>query len=133
MFLDTLIERKIDLGSRYKFDPMTQGECLINEQMAESLKVEEGDIIYSKMDIYQNLVALIDEFNKDVAKKEEDKISREIVTKGVSSIVTIPCKVAHIGNQSYGKLPKDAISDQIIMEYAPFFQLLSHFLPTDLA
>ena len=48
MFLDTLIERKIDLGSRYKFDPMTQGECLINEQMAESLKVEEGDIIYSK-------------------------------------------------------------------------------------
>jgi hypothetical protein len=52
MFFDTLIERKIDLGSRYKFDPMSQGECLINEQMAESLMVEKGDIIYTKMDIY---------------------------------------------------------------------------------
>jgi len=52
MFFDTLMERKIDLGSRYTFDPMSQGECLINEQLAESLKVEEGDVIYSKMDIY---------------------------------------------------------------------------------
>ena len=40
MFFDTLLERQIDLGSRYKFNPMTQGECLINEQMAESLNVE---------------------------------------------------------------------------------------------
>ena len=65
MFFDTLMERKIDLGSRYTFDPMTQGECLINEQLAESLKVEKGDVIYNKIDIYQNLIALIDEYNYD--------------------------------------------------------------------
>lgn len=73
------------------------------------------------MDIYQNLIALIDEFNTDMAKTEADKISRDTVKKGVSSIVEIPCRVAHIGNQSYGKLPKETIPDQIFMEYAPFF------------
>lgn len=132
MFFDTKIEKKIDLGSRYNFEPMTQGECLINEQLAESLKVEEGDVIYQKMDIYQNLIALIDEFNNDVAKTEGDKIPRNTIKKHDSSVVEVPCKIAHIGNQSYGKLPKEAISDQIIMEYAPFFQLLSHYLPKEL-
>ena len=67
MFMDTQLERDIDLGSRYKFEPMKEGECLINEQMAESLKVLEGDIIYTKIDMYQNLVALIDKFNDEVA------------------------------------------------------------------
>lgn len=47
MFMDTQLERDIDLGNRYKFDPMKEGQCLINEQIAESLKVEAGDIIYT--------------------------------------------------------------------------------------
>ena len=46
---------------------MKEGECLINEQMAGPLKVQEGDIIYTKIDMYQNLVALIDKFNDEVA------------------------------------------------------------------
>jgi hypothetical protein len=129
MFFDTLMERKIDLGNRYTFDPMTQGECLVDEQLAESLKVEEGDVIYNKMDIYQNLIALIDAYNYDVVTEAEDFIPRDTIQKGNNSIVTVPCRVAHIGNQSYGKLPKEAIADQIIMEYGPFFTHLSNFLP----
>ena len=46
---------------------MKEGTCLINEQMADSLKVTKGDIIYTKIDMYQNLIALIDKFNEDVA------------------------------------------------------------------
>jgi hypothetical protein len=34
MYLDTEIERKIELGSRYNFDPMSEGRCLVNQQMA---------------------------------------------------------------------------------------------------
>jgi hypothetical protein len=97
--------------------------------MAESLKVEEGDVIHSKMDIYQNLIALIDEFNIDMVKNVEDIIPRDVIEKGIDSVVEVPCRIAHIGDQSYGKLPKDAISDQIIMEYAHFFKLLTHYLP----
>lgn len=67
MFMDTQLERDIDLGSRYTFDPMKEGMCLINEQMADSLKVVSGDIIYTKVDMYQNLIALIDKFNDEVA------------------------------------------------------------------
>ena len=35
--------------------------------MADSLKVVSGDIIYTKVDMYQNLIALIDKFNDEVA------------------------------------------------------------------
>ena len=52
MYFDTEIERKIELGSRYTFDPMSEGKCLVNEQMASQLDVEEGDFIYMKMDMY---------------------------------------------------------------------------------
>jgi hypothetical protein len=47
---------------------MEIGQCLVNEQMADSLQVAEGDQVYTKMDIYQNLIALIDEFNTDVSQ-----------------------------------------------------------------
>ena len=47
---------------------MKEGMCLINEQMAESLKVKQGDIIYTKIDMYQNLIALIDKFNEEIAE-----------------------------------------------------------------
>lgn len=97
MFLDTEQERNIDLGNRYKFDEMKSGECLINEQMAESLNVEEGDTIYTKMNVYQNLIALIDEYN-DFPKGADPNISRSVVTDGVNSVIEFPCKIAHIGN-----------------------------------
>lgn len=47
MFIDTQMERDIDLGSKYKFDPMTEGQCLINNYQAASLQIEQGDILYA--------------------------------------------------------------------------------------
>lgn len=96
--------------------------------MADSLQVAEGDVVYIKMDIYQNLIALIDEFNTDVSAPTNGTIkpiSRDLIKQGKDSIIEYPCKVAHIGNQSYGKLPKEAISDQIIMEYKYFYKFLA--------
>jgi len=116
------------LGNRYTFDAMEIGQCLVNEQMADSLQVAEGDQVYTKMDIYQNLIALIDEFNTDVSQPSGGlikAISRDTIVQGRNSIIEYPCRVAHIGNQSYGKLPKEAISDQIIMEYQYFYPFLA--------
>ena len=67
---------------------MKMGECLINDQMAESLQVEEGDTVFAKMDIYQNLIALIDEFNSDISGPSGGKIktiSRDTVLPGRNS------------------------------------------------
>ena len=102
--------------------------------MADSLQVAEGDVVYIKMDIYQNLIALIDEFNTDISAPTNGTIkpiSRDLIKQGKDSIIEYPCKVAHIGNQSYGKLPKEAISDQIIMEYKYFYKFLAQgqYLP----
>jgi len=109
MFIDTQVEKDIELGSRYKFDPMSEAQCLVNQQMADSLNLEEGFIMYVKVDMYQNLIALIDKYNEDVAKpKGYPVISRDVILEGDTSVVTLPCRVAHIGDQSYGKMPKAA-------------------------
>lgn len=73
---------------------MDIGECLVNEQMTDSLNVAEGDTVYTKMDMYQNLIALIDEFNTDVSEPSGGVIKaipRTAVTQGRNSIIEYPC------------------------------------------
>lgn len=41
----------------------------------------------------------------------------------------MPCRVAIIGDQSYGKFPKDMVEEQIIMEYQYWTAYLSQYLP----
>lgn len=86
MLLDTDIERNIGLGTKYEFSAMEEGQCLINEGLAQQMKVEKDDIIYQKIDMYQNLIALINNYNRDVAIPErKPKILKTIVTSGADN------------------------------------------------
>merc|ERR1719498_2250093 len=84
------------------------------------------------VDMYQNLVALIDLYNQEVAVPGGyAPISRNVVRKGAaSSQVKMPCKIKHLGDQSYGKFPKDMISEQILMEYKHLFVHVQNYLPS---
>jgi hypothetical protein len=80
--MDTQREKDIDLGNRYQFSKMTEGQCFINYQMADSLKVEQNDLFFIKMDMYQNLIALIDLYNSEVAiPKKLPTIQRNSIVK----------------------------------------------------
>lgn len=57
------------------------------------------------------------------------KIDRDVIFEGVNTVVNMPCRVQHVGNSSFGKLPKDAVTEQIIMEYKHFLPHLARFLP----
>jgi hypothetical protein len=41
----------------------------------------------------------------------------------------MPCKVAFIGENSYGKFQKDAAPNQIVLEYSTFLNHLSQYMP----
>ena len=41
--LDTKREKDIKIGIKYKFDPMQEGECLINERLKSALKVGQDE------------------------------------------------------------------------------------------
>lgn len=45
--IDTLKEREIEAGVDYKFDPMTQGQCLMNQYQAAELGIKENDVFYA--------------------------------------------------------------------------------------
>jgi hypothetical protein len=62
-FIDTDRERKIGLGTTYNFSAMSEGRCLVNYQMAETLQVKENDIVYMRLNMYQNLLTLVDVYN----------------------------------------------------------------------
>ena len=51
MLMDTQREADIGLASRYKFEPLKDGECFIDKKMANGLQVEVGDVIYHKFDV----------------------------------------------------------------------------------
>lgn len=82
VLMDTEREREIHLGAKYKYPAMTEGQCLINKYMADQMNVVEGDVVYNKFDIYQNLVSLIDEFNRIAFDIGVSRISREAVEEG---------------------------------------------------
>lgn len=46
MLIDTELERKIELGTRYPFKPLGRGECMMHERMAVALRLKEGDVFY---------------------------------------------------------------------------------------
>ena len=65
---------------------MTEGECFINEDMAEDMHLREGDLIYQRINIYQNLVALIDIYNNQTrVTKRIDREDEDIVCEGCDS------------------------------------------------
>lgn len=131
MLLDTDRERQIGLGSRYPHKAMKEGECMLNEMMASKLNVAEGDIMFVRMSLWQDLVAIVDMFNKKVAgPMGVRKINRESLRRASPEVsAMMPCRVAHIGNQSYGKVPNDAIGEQIFMEYKHFLPHFAKYMP----
>ena len=50
--IDTLQEREIGVGTKYKYDPIPEGHCIINNQFSEDIQLGEGDLLYQKLDIY---------------------------------------------------------------------------------
>ena len=70
MLIDTQRESDIGLASRYKYPPMKDGECFVDQQMARNLMVEEGDVIFHRFDVKQNIIALVNDFNKHIGNTD---------------------------------------------------------------
>lgn len=71
LLMDTQREKDIGLASSYQYDAMTEGQCLISQSYADTLEVEVGDVIYLNLPIYENLKALIHQYNKEVAEPRQ--------------------------------------------------------------
>ena len=52
MLMDTDREREIGLGTRYKFDAMSEGQCLVSTDLAEMLELEENDLMYMSLSMF---------------------------------------------------------------------------------
>lgn len=46
IFFDTDRERSISSGLSYPFDRMNEGECIVHQELADSLAVDRGDMFF---------------------------------------------------------------------------------------
>jgi hypothetical protein len=81
--------------------------------------------------MYQNLIALIDFYNtKRAIPSGKPTIDRNVISPGADSQrIDLPCRVAHVGDQTYGKFSSDVLGDMILMEYKHFLPNLADHLP----
>lgn len=98
---------------------MEYGECAIHEVLARSLDVEKGDIIYIGVDVYQTLVGLINFYNNEVAvpKRLPPLKATDVQLGTYQSMLETPCRVRHLLNSTFGKVPVTDSETQVFMEY----------------
>lgn len=125
--IDTDREKDIGLGTTYNFSAMGEGRCLVNYQMAETLQVRENDIVYMRLNMYQNLLTLVDVYN---SMTNGTKLNKNDIKSKIRNVkVNMPCNISIIGDSSYGKFPQASAPSQILMEYGPSVMHLSKYLP----
>ena len=76
-------------------------------------------------DVYWNYI--IDDYNKIAGEADWPSVQRT-----GSYDMTFNCTVKDTMSSQYGKFPKDNKDRQIIMEFAPWFTMLSEHLPPDI-
>lgn len=85
------------------------------------------------INMYQNLLYLAGEYNRRSGVPSSRKVDlQDLRRQQYSMNVEMPCKVAFVGDNSYGKFQKDLASSQVVMEYSTFLAHLSEYLPKTL-
>lgn len=130
MLMDTSRERRNGLGEKYTFEPLRVGHCAVHQTMADTLLAEVNDVIYIKTNFYYDFKALADIYNANIAiPRNETPINQELLKRWDLSL-EMPCRIQHLMNSSMGKAGSSGAEQQIYMEYQPFLEHLSRYVPS---
>ena len=122
MLLDTERERQYKIGRSYNYEPLKQGECIINEKWSQSLGVQEGDIVYMRLQIPNIMNAFVNTYNRNKGLNIRQVSNRDFID--------LPCKVRNLMSSSNGKFPEENAGNINIIEYSQFTSLISDYLPS---
>jgi len=128
MIIDTERERKQRIGTKYDFNKLNQGECIIPASIAQYLNITENEylILNINMDSYYKMLETLyygptitpnsdfQEYNK--MQNTESLLVKKIMTR---------CKVAHTFDSLGGKVPISNDDEYIIMELDSFLRFLA--------
>jgi len=124
MVIDSEMEKKAALGSRWDKPPLAKNECYISSKLARSLKVSIGEYIYLRVSMWtlpKNLIS--------AALTYETWLSTYFRTN--SSVFMIPVKVKDTFTSLGGKGDDKDTANTIFMEIGPFFDSLFPYIPPE--
>ncbi|KAL9645766.1 hypothetical protein ABK040_003498 [Willaertia magna] len=129
--MDTLKEKRMGFGRNYPFDPLKKGECIITGALANALQIKIGDSIILDVETMDELIGVYREAN--ILSQESNDLN-SLRTRRVTfnaGKFYVPIKVVQIIDDYYGKFANN-MRDAILMEYEPFVEHFSHYLPPQL-
>ena len=96
--IDTDREKEINVGRSYPFEPLDMGECLLDQKWQQTLRVEEGDMVYFGMYnpiLFKSLITRYNFLYNDTMPNSFSEYS-----------YIIPCRVKSLLTDGiYGKYP----------------------------
>lgn len=128
MLIDTQREKDIYLGTGYPFATQSSGECLITNYDAGLLDVQVNQSVSLFINATFTITAIMENYNLLSAAngwKPLENTTFNFTTE-------MPCSVSGLMDGTYQKYHDDDYAEStIIMEYEPFLQYLSLYLPDD--
>lgn len=122
MMWDTKREKDIALAPGYPYEPLAQGECLVPSSYANMMSI--GDNITFEWSCKEYWEWIVKDYNKIA----EEAGWRTVPSPGYTNM-EFNCTVKDFMDSTYGKMATDNSDRQVIMEFAPWFTLLSEHLP----
>ena len=104
---------------------MNLGECIVHDRWSSSLGVEEGDLVYMRIQAPNLMNALVSRYNGLTGGNLRQIVSRDFMD--------VPCKAKFLTSTANGKFPEDNAGNNNLMEYSEFLPLISDYLPNFLS
>ena len=127
MFIDTKREKEIGLGTKWPFEPLGEGECLVAAGFLGDYNVKLNETIIFHFQINDILKALQHNYNILAHEKGWKRMAKVPNDDDVTTIA-MNCTIGNYYYSNYGKLPDKVNNDQIILEWKYWLSHFSKFL-----
>ncbi|CDW86568.1 abc-type antimicrobial peptide transport permease component [Stylonychia lemnae] len=128
--IDTLQERKINIGTNYDFSKLRKGECILSINEADYVDVEVGDILRVEVFIDQLYIQLIKSYNI-YAQENNKTLFKHAGHLNHIEMTVFPCIIRDFLFENSGKFGTSKQDSHLIIEFDQFLPHLADYLPFD--
>ena len=123
------MEKDIQAGVGWPFEPLEKDECIVSSALGTTYGVQEGETLQIKIlmtDMWDMMTAAYNEAAEKAGWPKWYKFPSYYTDLGLYAGETlIQCKVTHMIDKTYGKMPDDRANRQIMMEYSYYIEVFA--------
>ena len=127
--MDTDREREIGLATNYPFEALEPGEIILHESWQKDFGYQVGETLGLSFEAKDFWNAISVQYNQ-LAQVEGWPQAPALTSDKAE--MQIPGRIAAFIDETYGKMPKTNVENQIIMEFTNYLRFFAEYLPAEL-